>query len=213
MNKKILIGICSLGIVSVAIILCIVLLLVPKNRDENTTNSLYVYSNVQNLNIKVGEEIRNFYSVSNPNAEITFELDKENIIDIDKYRIKGLQCGEVNVTIIATLNDEVARDTCKVIVSQEECKIKFVFKEDENCQFDEINQTLYLKGNSFLYQITLIDRAGNTVDEFNVDITTTNGCKIIDEFLFDAVIVEEDCEITFAFIDYDFVYTLSVKLI
>ena len=89
--------------------------------------------NVNNISLKVGQSVYNYYTISNENAEISFEVSKDNIIEIDEEKITGINAGEVTVTLTATLEGQLAKTQIDVAVYND--GYSFILSPVENCDF------------------------------------------------------------------------------
>ncbi len=89
--------------------------------------------NGSNISLKVGQSVYNYYTISNENAEISFEVSKDNIIEIDEEKITGINAGEVTVTLTATLEGQLAKTQIDVAVYND--GYSFILSPVENCDF------------------------------------------------------------------------------
>ena len=104
MYKRLNIILISLVIIilSIFIFLTVFVFIKPKN-------TIPLSVTAENISLKVGNSLKNFYTVSEDNAEVSFEVENSNIIDINANEITGKQTGKTNVVITASKDDKIAK--------------------------------------------------------------------------------------------------------
>lgn len=87
-----------------------------------------------NVTLYVGQSVYNFYEISEE-AELTFEVSDNNIIDINSERILALNIGSVSVNILAKIDDQIYKTTFNVTV----LNYTYSFKIDaiEGCKYKD----------------------------------------------------------------------------
>ncbi len=166
-------------------------------------------SNIQPLNIfasekhiQKGESIYNFYTVSHKDAVLSFEVNKEGIIEINTNFIKGKKAGVVEVTITATLNDQETQTSFKIYVYENEFSCDII--PQSNCSFS--GSVLSMTANICQFKVTLYDNLGQVILDSTCSYSATNDATIIYEFNTFLLSAQENCEVT---INY---YNLNIKI-
>ena len=204
MNKKM----CTILFSSVFLIIAVVLLLVfllPKKDDKLilTTNQT-VTNSANDIILSVGNKLYNYYELSDKSAKLTFELDKQGIININEEMIEGLKVGEVNVVMTATNKTSTTKKQFKVTVCENEHTI--MFESVNNCIISE--NTIFATANVFQFNVKV-----KNIENITYDIISNKESTIIDKgFSSVMVITNEDCILTFMFNELNIKISLNVKL-
>lgn len=103
----------------VAIIFTIIGLVIflPKQKEE----TLSISSN--DMTIHVNEESNLKFNVSNPYAVVTFDIENDNIISSNGFKLKGLKEGTTTIDLFAKYNENIATCECKITVIDKESNL------------------------------------------------------------------------------------------
>lgn len=203
MTKRGFVIIKSLIILAISVFLLLIFIYFTKKPNTVEKN---INISVKNISLNVGEEKYNFYSINNDKASVSFEVNKEGIIEINHEKIIALNAGEVTVTITANLNNFTTEKsfTVKVyannysysIVPVQGCSVENnnIFKTQEVCQIniifkDKLNQDI----------------------EVAAYISPLYSDKIIYEFGQYQIITYEDCEIKIFYPEINFNVLLKIN--
>ena len=113
-TKDIMIKIVCPCIFLITFIIIGLVIFLPKQKAE----SLSINSN--DVIIHVNEEINLEFNVSNPYAIVTFDIENENIVSSNGFRLKGLKEGTTTIEFFAKYNQTIATCECKITVINEE---------------------------------------------------------------------------------------------
>lgn len=165
--------------------------------------------NGSNISLKVGQSVYNYYTISNENAEISFEVSKDNIIEIDEEKITGINAGEVTVTLTATLEGQLAKTQIDVAVYND--GYSFILSPVENCDF--FDDTLYVKDNYCTFQIDVYDQINQKIDNLKYDFSATDNAVLVKNMYLFQLQTRNDCYLIFSFKEIDFDIIIKVKLV
>lgn len=103
----------------VAIIFAIIGLVIflPKQKEE----TLFIDSN--DMTIHVNEESNLKFYVSNPYAVVTFDIENDNIVSSNGFKLKGLKEGTTTIDLFAKYNEDIATCECKITVIDNESNL------------------------------------------------------------------------------------------
>lgn len=203
-DNKTKVVISCLSILALSIIILLVYFVFIDNKSSNNN---YLTCFVYDKTINVGESIYNFYDINDNTAEISFEVDKENIIEIDKFHIKGLNVGEVNITLIAKTKDEKIEKEFKVNVVKKEYTFEFTSIYGCNIQQDNI----FTENGQFQFNLIVKDENNTLLEDVDFDIYSDKTSTIIDKsFSSILIIAQENCTLTFVFNDFSITLTKNV---
>ena len=114
------------------------------------------------LTICKGNVIKDYYTMSNSEADVEIIVDKEGIIDINKDRIEALSVGQVKVTLIMELDDRSCQDTFTVTVTNRDYSVEIISMS--GCYYDKI---LYMTEERCIFQVKILDKNGQ---DYKTDI-------------------------------------------
>ncbi len=207
MNKRIISILVSLVILAISVTLLLVFMLGKKNDAPDYQPSLSCI--VKDLKISVGERLTNFYQTNDKNAQVYFEYDKTDIIDINENEIIGKKAGKVSITIkIANSKEEISKNFIVEVYAE---GYKFKIDTLEYCDFDENSNTLIVYEENALFEIKVFDLKGNKVETLkpvcrfdnnliNISFNYGNYCIYN---------ITGDCKVDFIFSDLDFAISLN----
>lgn len=202
MKKRISVIISSLSMIAISIILLLVFFL-----SENKNEKL-LYCSASDIELKVGETIYNYYDITKANAEISFSVNKENIIEIDKTKIYGQCAGEVEVTLTATLGEEKSVATFHVKVYDESYRVEFSSIVD--CSLE--GNTLYAQSKISQFKFEVFDQLGNKLSNLKFEVTVEGDASATKNFSNIMLTLNENSKLIFKFTDLDFEITLNAVL-
>lgn len=211
MNKRIVSILVSLVVLAISVTLLLVFMLGKNNNnDAESDNHLPLNCLVYDLNISVGEKVYDYYEVNDKTAIISFSVDNNDIIDINKDYIEGKKVGKVTVTINLSNNKEQISKSFIVEVFQEGYKFK-IYTYD-NCEFIEKDGNLIVYNDIASFGIEIYDlmdnKIENSIKEFYYD---KNKISIINEFgTFQIFDIKENCKIDFECLNIDFKFSINI---
>ncbi len=201
MNKRVSSLLISLLFLALSTILLLVYFIF-NNDSENSPLSLYG----NDISLQVGESVYNYYQVSNKDAEISFYIDKEGIISIDKNKITGVNAGEVCVNLTAKYQNQISKTQINVKVYNDNYTIQL--NTIENCYFED--STLFMTSNVCAFQLEVFDKLNNKIDNLKFRINTTNSAQIIQNLFVFQLKSEKNCTISISLEEIDFNIVINV---
>lgn len=198
---------------SVVLAISIVLLIVffvprDKNHLELKQNEL-VTNDIDDITMTVGDKLFDYYKINSDSAEITFKLDKEGIININKSMIEGLKVGEVNVEMTAKDKNLTSTLKFKVIVCERDFTVNL--KAINGCEIN--NDSILISQNTFQFSIEVLDKSLKKMENVKYDLFSNLDETIIDKsFASIMVVAEKQCVLTFVFPDLNIKFSRAVVL-
>ena len=107
------------------------------------------------IEIVKGQKIENFYTVSNENAKVSFDIERADLVQIEGDDITALRQGETNIKIIAQNGDEEDSCTIKVRISADKYA---TISALSNCSISE--NKIYAQGCACAIKIEFFDNYG-----------------------------------------------------
>ena len=205
MTKRVVSVLTSLMLLAISIVLLLVYFSFNTNKDKVSPLSLLGHD----LSLFVGECVYNFYQVSNVNADITFSVNKEDIISIDKEKIIGLKAGQVEVTMIASFENQISKEQIQVTVYNNGYSYDILAMQD--CEFQ--NNTLFVNGNVCIFELTIYDRLNNKLNDLNYKIETDQDVVINKNLHLFSLYLTHDCKLKFYYPEIDYSFEINVILI
>lgn len=207
MSKKAYAIISSGFILAITIVLLLVFLLIPNKNEFYLFLNKNLSSNINDISLTVGDKIYDYYEVSDKSAELSFDLDKEGIINIDEFMIEGVKAGEVHVIMTAKTQKQTTQTEFNVKVYNNNYTIKFI--AINSCSFD--NENIYIDNSTFQFNIEVYDNLNLTVENVKFNIISSNKETIIDKNLLSVIVVaREQCSLTFIFEDLSICFSKNV---
>ena len=204
-DKKVLATIiASVSLIVIAIIVLLLFLFAGKDGSKTTNDILRI--NANNVTLYKGDTLNDYYELSIEDAQISIDVNKNDIIEIDKDKITALTSGEVTVTLIATYNDNSAKDTFTVKVLN--CDYSYDVQTIINCSYQ--NNTLMVEGDYCQFNIEIYDFSGQPFESTDYKFTVTNNAilqKQIGGFILQTT---TNCQITFTVPTIDYSFTIEV---
>ncbi len=157
------------------------------------------------LVIYKGSYVENFYEVNVDDAEITFAVDKEGIININKDRLEGCEVGEVDVLISAESHGSIASDTFKVTVIDRD--YSYTVEPVIDCTFED--NTLFMPNDECFFKFQILDTYGKVFDT-HVSYEVIGNGKLDSDLGRFVLITSEDCVIKFYAEEIDFEVVINV---
>ena len=202
MKSRIKVVLSCVSMLAITVVLLLVFFLTNKN------NKNQFYCSASDIEICVGDWVSNFYHVSKPNAQISFSVDKENIIEIDENKIYGLSAGEVEVTLTAILGEEKSVDTFIVKVYNQNYSIEFSAIAD--CDFE--GNTLFAHSNTCQFTISVYDALNQKLSNPKFEMVVNGNATVQKNFYNIMLMPYENCILTFVFSDIGYEATLSIVM-
>lgn len=151
----------------------------PKNNHTPLTIS------ANDITLNVDEEKDLSYTVSNPYAVVTFEIENKNIATSNSFKIKGLQEGETEITLHAKYNTLSALCKCKIYVvdvtSSPTLPDDNENNSDSSIPSDEENNSTSKPNEDTDNPSTTPDDETTENKYINFEIINQNGCQIDDK--------------------------------
>ncbi len=211
MNKRWLTIISCLSILGITVVLLLVFLLCSPSSPA-VIPEYSLSASVKNLNISVGDKIYDFYEINDKNAVITFEVNKEGIIEINKDYILGVNEGEVSVILHAKTSSQSTSYEFIVVVHEKNYTVKI--DGIENCSFDDKTNTLFAYDNVCQILFNFYDLKGNVIKFKDCDfILSDTDAEVYKEFSNAIFTIYKNCCLSIR-IDYSKVVTyINIVLI
>lgn len=208
MNKKVVSIIVALSILALSIVLMLVFLLsANKGKDLPIGESLTI--EVDDISLGKGESRHDFYKVNNENASVSFELNKDGIILIDKDKIEGLNAGEVVVTIYAEIENQTVSKNFNVKVYDENLHVSII--HIDNCFYIQEDNVLIMEKEIAQFRIEVFDNLNQPINDLNYKIICENENVTVEKEIFGILISSvENCQLYFVFNDLNFTFLLNV---
>ncbi|MCI8555327.1 MAG: hypothetical protein HFI85_02005 [Clostridia bacterium] len=208
MNKKVISVIVALSMLALAIVLMLVFLLgANKGKDLPIGESLTI--EVEDISLGRGESRYNFYKVNDENAAVSFELNKEGIILIDKDKIEGLNAGEVVVTIYVEIDNQIVSKNFNVSVFEENLRVSIIHLD--NCFYVQEDNTLIMEKEIAQFRVEVFDNLNQPINDLNYKIICENENVTIEKE-FSSILISsvENCQLYLIFNDLNFTFLLNV---
>lgn len=202
MSKKIQTILLSVAMLAISIVLLLVFVFTQKPNKEKPLSIT-----ASEIHLNEGEFAYSFYSISHPNTEVSFDVDCDNVIEIDSEHIKAIKAGVAQVTITAKLNKKIAQTTFKVYVYKN--TYSFTLDAQSNCTFNE--NTLTMTGGICQFKVSVYDKLGQIVQGLACNYNATNNAVLNYEFNVFQLSSTTDCEIKLIYEEISFEITINVK--
>lgn len=195
---------CLFLVLAIALTLVFV---VSKNKSNSSNDVLTCY--VEDVYMTVGDEVFNYYTINDESAELYFEVNKSNIISIDKNKITGLKPGIVKVSVTAKTENAVTKTEFYVKVFAETYTYNFI--PISNCEFDE--EIIIITDYTFQFKIEVYNKLYNLVSNPVYQITSNNDDIVIqNNFGIITVSVVAECNLTIIFDNPSASFTKNIKI-
>ena len=191
MTKKTITILASLMILAISFILLLIFFVFNGHYFKNNTKDKFTLS-VDNITLNIGDIVYNYFDVSEDNAQITISTNNNNVIEINKDYIKGLEVGNVTVTIIAEFNGINVKKSFQVTVKTEDYSYNII--PVLNCSYKDNN--IYIFSNICQFRIEILDVYGKLLENITYQINSTNDSIFYMELSNFILISNSDCSIT-----------------
>ncbi|MBP3344691.1 MAG: hypothetical protein J6K97_00615 [Clostridia bacterium] len=208
MSSKMRSYIISFSIIAAALVLLLVFLLLPKRKSEPI---IPLTCSVEDVTINVGESVTEFLQISNENASVSFEVDKEGIISIDKDKIVGLAKGETSVTVKIEFQGEKIDSSFNVTVLDAnivENGYRIEFNSILNCEINENN--IKINGDVAQFSFLVYDLDGTTIENPQVSFVVPENVTLVCDFGVCQLLATENCQIKLVFAALNFETLLNI---
>lgn len=122
-----------------------------------------------NVTLYVGQSVYNFYEISKE-AELTFEVSDNNIIDINSERILALNIGSVSVNILAKIDDQIYKTTFNVTVLN--YTYSFKITTIDGCEYKD--NILYSYSDNNIFNVEILDKDGSKLSNLKYNYNCQN---------------------------------------
>ena len=191
MTKKTITILASLFILAISFFLLLIFFAFNSHSFNNNTKDNLILS-ANNLTLNIGDVVYNYFDVSEDNAQITITTNNNNIIEINKEYIRGLEVGNVTVTIMAEYNGLHAKQSFLVIVKNDDYSFNII--PISSCSYE--NNNIYLLSQVCQFRIEVFDFYGKRLDNLTYQINSTNDSKFYMELSNFILITNSNCLIT-----------------
>ena len=191
MTKKTITILASLFILAISFFLLLIFFAFNSHSFNNNTKDNLILS-ANNLTLNIGDVVYNYFDVSEDNAQITITTNNNNIIEINKEYIRGLEVGNVTVTIMAEYNGLHAKQSFLVIVKNDDYSFNII--PISSCSYE--NNNIYLLSQVCQFSIEVFDFYGKRLDNLTYQINSTNDSKFYMELSNFILITNSNCLIT-----------------
>ena len=191
MTKKTITILASLFILAISFFLLLIFFAFNRHSFNNNTKDNLILS-ANNLTLNIGDVVYNYFDVSEDNAQITITTNNNNIIEINKEYIRGLEVGNVTVTIMAEYNGLHAKQSFLVIVKKDDYSFNII--PISSCSYE--NNNIYLLSQVCQFSIEVFDFYGKRLDNLTYQINSTNDSKFYMELSNFILITYSNCLIT-----------------
>ena len=188
MTKKTITILASLFILAISFFLLLIFFAFNSHSFNNNTKDNLILS-ANNLTLNIGDVVYNYFDVSEDNAQITITTNNNNIIEINKEYIRGLEVGNVTVTIMAEYNGLHAKQSFLVIVKNDGYSFNII--PISSCSYE--NNNIYLLSQVCQFRIEVFDFYGKRLDNLTYQINSTNDSKFYMELLNFILITNSNC--------------------
>lgn len=203
MTKKIKTILFSSVLLAISVILLLVFFVFLKPQKDNLPLSILA----SDISLNKNETVSNFYTLSHEDATLEFVVSKENVVEINKDYIKGINAGVVKVTIIAKLDDSQAEATFTVSVY--ESGYTFSVITLDNCSFSD--STLTIQSFPCQFRVEVYDRLGQTVDS-PFTYSANNGANLTMQFNTFLLTASDNCQVQISYSEINFIATIDVEI-
>lgn len=201
MQKKVVVIAISSFMIIASIVLVLVFVIFNSGSKANLD---FLRVNVSDVVLYRGETTENYLELSHEEAEVKFDVDREEIINIDRDKIEAISVGQVNVTVTMSLNDKTAQSTFKVTVINYD--YSYSVTAIDGCYFDE---KLYTTEDVAMFEINIIDRYGQILST-EMEVTADNDAILQREIGMYMLATKRDCTITVSAKEIDFSFEIEV---
>ena len=191
MTKKTITILASLFILAISFFLLLIFFAFNSHSFNNNTKDNLILS-ANNLTLNIGDVVYNYFDVSEDNAQITITTNNNNIIEINKEYIRGLEVGNVTVTIMAEYNGLHAKQSFLVIVKNDGYSFNII--PISSCSYE--NNNIYLLSQVCQFRIEVFDFYGKRLKNLTYQINSTNDSKFYMELSNFILIANSNCLIT-----------------
>ena len=202
MKNKVKIIISALLILFVSIILMVTFLILNKQSKQED-----IKINAQDIEIYLGENKSNFYTINYDDVVVSFEIEDDNIISINNDSIYAKNIGNTKLKIIAEKDGKMATKVINILVKIKE--FQYVINPIENCEYT--NNSLLINGHNAIFSLQIFDDKNTILDNLDIKANITNG-SISKEFLNWTINTDKDCEINFIIESLNYNFSINVIL-
>ena len=204
MKNRLKIILTCCGLLAVSVVLLLVFLL---STGDNKERSLYC--SVADVEMNVDDKVYNFYEVSNSEAEISFAVSEQNIIEINKDFIYGKSAGEVTVTMTAVYKDQKSETSFVVkVFAHNDYRVEIT--SVDNCYLE--GNTIYAQSDTIQIKVDVYDSLNNLVLDFKYDIETSGETLVSKNLYYVILRITGDCVLTIRVDDLGIETTLNVVI-
>ena len=204
MTRKIKTILFSSLLLAISIILLLVFFVFIKPQKSNLPLSILT----SNISLQKGQINYNFYTLSHQDAQLEFEMSKDNIVEINKDYIKGINSGIVEITITAKYDKRQAKSSFTVYVYESGYTYSVIPRE--NCNYS--NNKLILESSHCQFRVELYDQLGNTLDsDFTYQVT--NEATLSIQFGTFLLTTYNNCQIQITYSEIDFIVSINAELL
>lgn len=157
--------------------------------------------------MQVGQEVTNFYVVSDENAEIKIQAQDESIFLIENNKLIALKVGSTTITIFASLDGDRAKTSFLLTIERD--GYSFILTPIQNCSFSE--NILLLTDNACQFSVEIYDKMNALYTPQNMNYSATNNAIITKEVTSFVLVSQENCIITINYPDIE--YSVNIQVV
>ena len=202
MSQKIKYILLSLGILVISLTLLICFVVVKNDKISSEPLTL----EASDITLTVGEKTKNFFTVSNENAQIEIIADDPTLFSIVDNELVALKPGNTKITISASFDGDKAKTSFILTIENE--SYTYLVSPIQNCTFSE--NSLYMSSNACQFSIQLFDKVGIQTAPENINISASNNANIIKEISSFVLISQDDCVVTIDYPNIEFQIVINV---
>ena len=163
-------------------------------------------------NMIVGESLVNFYETSEKNVNVSFEVKQKGIVIVNTNLLTAIDAGETEITIYAYNENKQAKTTFKVEVVNADYSFDIV--NLFNCNFNSIENVLYVNQGVNQFFINIYDKSNQLVDNSNLKIYyKSETINISREISIWYLFAENNGEICFYVENIDYYFTIFIQMV
>ena len=194
------------GILSVVAVVGLLLLLLLPNGNSTPFEPVNLY--VEDVTLEIGQIKTDFYQVSAEDYEISFELDKDNVIEIDENKIVAINSGKVKVDVRVIVEGNSIEESFYVTVLAE--SYSYQLENLINCSVNGNN--IVFSSQTAQFKIRCFDKDGIEIKNPAIEMIASDGINASFEFGMVRITATKNGTITFAIAQTDIEFTMNIIL-
>ena len=159
----------------VAVVGLLLLLFLPKNTGKSFEPvNLYV----EDIVLQVGQTKTDFYQISAQDYQITFQADRDGVIEIDENKIVAIDAGKVNVKVsVNVAGNTIEESFCVTVLAT---SWSYMFENLTGCVIEGDN--IVLSNSVAQFKIKCFDENGLEITNPTIETVASDGVDVSYEF-------------------------------